>query len=327
MSRIFDMHKPSSKPLAANVTEPNTPPTSDLLEVAAVHWDARVTQPVPSRSQWWHFPQIKRHMNRIICGKPLDGMAGGDAHVLNELTGGRPYSKALSIGCGIASKEISLLRAGTVEQFVVYEISPKRISSGRRTAKRYGLSGRIEFRNKAVEFDAPPLETFDLVYWNNSLHHMLDVKSCLKWCRSALRPGGVIYLNDFVGPTRMQWPDEMIDVANRIRESLPQRLLIGRDGTAAVSPKVARPSVRKLIASDPTECADSGAILDAFKDLFPDPVIRLTGGVVYHLALKGCLHNFRHESDDELLSILLAADEVIARLGMTHYAMAYSRLV
>jgi SAM-dependent methyltransferase len=282
---------------------------------------------MPSMSQWWHFPQIKRHMNRIICGKSVDGMAGGDALVLSKLAGGRPYSKALSIGCGIASKEISLLRAGTVRQFVVYEISAKRIGSGKRSAKRHGISDRIEFRNKALEFDAPPLETFDLVYWNNSLHHMLDVSACLKWCRSVLRPGGIIYLNDFVGPTRMQWPDEMLDVANMIRGSLPQRLLIGRDGVTSLSRKVARPSVRKLIASDPTECADSGAILGAFKGLFPDSVIRLTGGVVYHLALKGCLHNLRDESDADLLSMLLAADEVIARLGMTHYAMAYARLM
>lgn len=308
------------------MTAHNTPRKSDLLEVAAGHWDARVTHPRPPRSQWWHLPQIKRHMNRIICGNAVDGMAGGDAQVLGKLAGGRPYPKALSIGCGIASKELSLLRAGTVSQFVVYEISPKRINSGRRAARRHGIPDRIEFRNNAIEFDAPPPEQFDLVYWNNSLHHMLDVRACLEWCRSALLPGGVIYLNDFVGPTRMQWPDEMIDVANRIRGSLPQHLLIGRDGRRPLSREVARPSIRKLIASDPTECADSGAILDAFKDLFPDHVIRPTGGVIYHLALKGCLHNFSHESDDELLSMLLAMDEVIARLGMTHYAMAYSRV-
>jgi SAM-dependent methyltransferase len=308
------------------MTAESTPPKSELMKVAAGHWDARVTQPVLPGSQWWHLPQIKRHMNRIICGKPVDGMAGGDTCVLGELAGGRPYPKALSIGCGIASKEISLLRAGTVEQFVVYELSPKRIGSGRRAAKRHGISDRIEFHNTSVEFDAPPPRQFDLVYWNNSLHHMLNVRACLEWCRSALRPGGVIYLNDFVGPTRMQWPDEMIEVANRIRGSLPQHLLVGRDGGTPLSREVARPSLHKLIASDPTECADSGTILSAFKDLFPDHVIRLTGGVIYHLALKGCLHNFNHESDDELLSMLLATDEVIARLGMTHYAMAYSRL-
>jgi SAM-dependent methyltransferase len=300
--------------------------TGSELDVAAAHWDARVAQPMPAMSQWWHFSQIKRHMNRIICGKPVDGMAGGDARVLSGLVDGRPYSKALSIGCGIASKEISLLRAGTVEKFIVCEISSKRIGSGKRAAQRHGILDRIEFRNQAVAFDVPPPETFDLVYWNNSLHHMLDVRACLEWCRSALRPGGVIYFNDFVGPTRMQWPDEMLDIANTVRRSLPKHLLVARDGTTALSPKVARPSLRKLIASDPTECADSGAILDAFKDLFPDPVIRLTGGVVYHLALRGCLHNFRGEPDDELLAMLLATDEAIARLGMTHYAMGYSRL-
>jgi SAM-dependent methyltransferase len=320
---FFNMDKPSTLSIAA----PNGPPASDALKVAATHWDARVTQPMPQMSQWWQFPQIKRHMNRIICGRPVDGMTGGDAHVLKELAGDRPYPKALSIGCGIASKEIALLRSGAVEKFVVYEISTKRIGSGKRAAKRYGISDRIEFHNEAVEFDIPPPETFDLVYWNNSLHHMLDVRACLTWCRSALRPGGVIYLNDFVGPTRMQWPDEMIDVANHVRGSLPERLLLGRDGTSKISPKVARPSLRKLVASDPTECADSGAILGAFQDLFPENVIRCTGGVVYHLALKGCLHNFTTEPDDEILSMLLATDEVIARLGMTHYAMAYARLV
>jgi SAM-dependent methyltransferase len=253
-------------------------------------------------------------------------MTGADIVVLRRLSGESPFPLALSIGCGAASKEISLLRSSVVGTFVVHEISNARIALGKQTARRLDVEKRIEFRNEAIDFSRPPNERFNLIYWNNSLHHMLDVRACLEWCRGALCPGGTIYLNDFVGPTRMQWPDEMLQLANVIRGCLPARILMAPDKGALLPALVKRPSLKKLMERDPTECADSAQILPALRSVFDEPVIQFTGGVVYHLAINGLLHNFNSNADYELLAALLASDQAIAGLGMTHYAVAHARI-
>ena len=249
-----------------------------MLATAAAHWSERVAKPATPMSRWWHSAQIKRHVNRLICGEALEGMSAGHIRVLSRISGGKSFGRAISIGCGSASKEISLLRSGIADRFVLHEISGQRMGVARETARRFGLESRIDFRCLALDFDRPSEEKYDLIYWNNSLHHMLDVQACLAWCRRALSPSGILYMNDFVGPTHMQWPDEMLDVANLIRGSLSPRYLRSVDGTSLLRAAIARPSREKLIARDPTECADSGNIVPALHRNFPRVLVKPTGG-------------------------------------------------
>jgi SAM-dependent methyltransferase len=297
--------------------------TDEALRRAAVHWSEASRRAGVGRTRWWQHEPIVRHINRTICGRPVAGVAGGDIELIRSRSGERRLNAAISIGCGNGTKELSLLETGVVGSFELFEISDVRIHEGLRLAEAKGLSSRVSFRQRSIDFASPHPSCYDLVYWNNALHHMLDVDAALRWSRQVLAPGGLLYVNDFVGPTRMQFPDEMLEIASRARQALPERLLRNPAAEGQLLPReVRRPDPRELAARDPTECADSDDILPAINRHFPEAEVKLTGGVIYHLALNDVLANFRDLEDRWLLELLLLLDDMCIAAGHTHYAVA-----
>jgi len=296
---------------------------ASVLETAAAHWS---THAVPSGSgrNWWEHEPIVRYVNRRICGYPVGGIVAGDVALLKYLLKNTTADRGVSVGCGVATKEMVLLRRDVVHHFDLYEISEARIEQAAAAAAKWNLEDRITWHNEPADFESAGETAYDVVYWNKALHHMLDTQQALAWSREVLKPGGLIYMNDFVGPDRMQWPDEMLRAATRVREALPPHLLKLPEGRQ-VPTTVTRPDPDDLIAMDPTECADSAAIIPAFNDLFPGATIRPTGGVVYHLALKDILERITPADGAELFELLLLVDQLHSKAGMTHYAVAYNR--
>ena len=157
-------------------------------------------------------------------------------------------------------------------------------------------------------------------------------------------------MDDFVGPSRFQWSDQMLQVASRVRAVLPEKYLsqpvptsyIGEvkravkwalklalknsrfssQGRPLYSTVISRPTVEAMIADDPSEAADSARILAAVKKYFPNAEVTLTGGAMYGLALNDILQNFDEHKDRHLLDLILIIDDLCAALGETQYATA-----
>ena len=267
-------------------------------------------------------PAILRHINREVCGDPIDGGFAG----LNRLIAARMpeggFTRGISVGCGVAAKEITLLSENIVERFDLFEVSEERIEIASRLARRHGVRDRIEFH--AIDpFSAPIEAAYDLVYWNNALHHMFDAADAIAWSYNSLKPGGTFAMDDFVGAARFQWSPFELDIASRVRELLPERLLADpyRE-SGLLDRRLHRPDLDAFIAADPSEAADSDKILDGIRLVFPNAEIILTGGVVYHLALNDVLANFDDEQDAALLQSLLLLDATLASAGHSQYAVA-----
>ncbi|MFN2490367.1 MAG: class I SAM-dependent methyltransferase [Actinomycetota bacterium] len=302
---------------------PAAPDTSEMVRTAAAHWTRETKEgPCQARTRWWQHPVIVRHVNKSICGAPVDGRAAGDVSLLERRLQGRVFESAISVGCGTGGKEMALLRANLVTRFDLYEISDARIQRGKELADRHGLRDRITWHNRVVDFESDALDgEYDLVYWNNALHHMLDVDQAVQWSKRALRRGGYLYVNDFVGPNRMQWSDEALAIGSRARELLPRRLLKRPNRRGYFARSLRRLPPDAVAATDPTECADSDDILPAIRRHFPAAWIKPTGGTIYHAALNDIVANFTDE-DTSLLEFLLLLDDACTAAGHTHYAVA-----
>ncbi len=156
-----------------------------------------------------------------------------------------------------------MVRTNVVEQFELFELSAQRIELGRTNAKKSSAGNRMHF-HLADAFETSFAYKFDLVYWNNSLHHMMDAEQALIWSRENLRPGGTIAMDDFTGPTRFQWTDANLEFASRAREALPDRLLANPASPGTLLPRqIKRPDPIRLAQIDPSEAADSSGIMDA----------------------------------------------------------------
>jgi len=301
--------------------------TTSISEAIGRHWSE--TAPTTDsqgrllKVRWWQHPAIIRHINRNVCGRPIDGFSEGlNIRVLELLKDRLPLEKAISVGCGSGQKEIKLIKSGFVQFFDLYELAETRILAGQELAKRQQVQESVRFvQGNAFDRASQP-EFYDLVHWNNSLHHMINVEDAVEWSWQVLKPGGLFYLDDFVGPDRFQWTQTMLLVATAVRQSLPDRLLINPRNPSTLLPRIVKNvDPEKLWQSDPSEAADSSRILECVKCRFPGVKIVLTGGVVYHLALSDVLANFR-EGDETLMERLLAVDDLCAALGETHYAAA-----
>ncbi|KCZ87581.1 class I SAM-dependent methyltransferase [Hyphomonas johnsonii] len=266
------------------------------------------------RANYWFYPQICGHFNKRVCGKPLPRVSDG-LHA--RLEGIGTFEKAVSVGCGRATKEQDLLRRGIVENFDLFDLSDARLADAEARYTAKGLADRTRF-NCSDAFASTPHETYDLVYWNSSLHHMQDTVAAVEWSWNVLKPGGLFAMFEFTGPTRWQWTDENLSYINRLRECLPERLLPKVDGKTQ---QRRRPSVEKMIRRDPSEAADSENILPAIARFFPDAEVIHLGGSIYNMGLNGALPNF--ESDDTwIIDLMLLMDDILLDNGHSQHAVA-----
>ena len=292
---------------------------SDDVQRAARHWDARAKRSNSVMVRWWQCPQILRHINRKLSGEPVDGFAGGLRAWLARELGGRVLTRGISVGCGNGAKEMGLLKAGLVERFDLFEISQVRISQGISLAESQGLSDRVSFFLKDA-FETERKARYDLVYWDNALHHMPDARAACEWSRQVLCPGGYIVVNDYIGADRFQHSDRALDYASRVRRSFPGKFLEnGARPGAFVPERVTRIDRDRLIAQDPSEAADSARIVGEVSRLFPGGRWIMLGGVIYHTGLNDIIWNFDRYGAGGLLDGCLIVDDLLSDLGENEY--------
>lgn len=307
--------------------EPMTAAEDDVRNVAGEHWDAvRSSAPARTRTAWWNDPYTIRHINRLVCGEPIDGDHAGFHRKLGEYlkkTASGPV-RALSVGSAEGSKELRLLKSGIVHSFDCFEAGPQACEDGRAAAKREGLSDRFRFYSvDAFTADIP--SDYDLVYWNNALHHMPDTAAAVQWSFDRLKPGGLFAMDDYVGATRFQHSPQLMAITNAVLATLPERYFRRPGPDAGFVPRaLALTDVEALIKIDPSEAMDSSNILPAIRNVFPAAEIIPTGGLLYFVALNDAFHNFETEEDLKILDHLLTIDHSASILTETQYAVVFA---
>lgn len=263
-------------------------------------------------------PLIWSYMNERTCGEPLTVPNAGLHALLKSRLAGRRLRSGISVGGGAGVKEMQLLRAGLIDHVTVVEPSHGRIELGRRLAREAGLESRIQFvhGNAFTLFGAAG--QFDLVHWNASLHHMLDVRSAVRWSRELLASGGWFYFSEYVGPNHLQYTDRMLDAASAIRALLPGRYRARSDGKE-IPVRCQRLPLRGMIERDPSECVDAESILPAVRDTFPQAEIAHLGGIGHMIALAHVYANFdeSREEDRLWLRAVLHVDGLLADQGLS----------
>lgn len=211
------------------------------------HWNdmVRLENDKKFKTRWWESPAIIRHVNQTVCGESVDGWNAGAIKLLRQksrnINGGR-YGLALSIGCGEGTKEMLLLKNNLVQKFICFELAEERIIKGKEIAEREGLQDRIVFLNEDFFTSKYSEQNYDMVFWDNSLHHMMDAYMAVRKSYEVLKPCGVFFCNDFIGKSRFQWSDMELAVVNGIRMSLDEKIFQKSNGEI-YKRLVSRPSI------------------------------------------------------------------------------------
>lgn len=281
------------------------------------YWNNRQRNHVQGTTKFWYqHPQALLHYrdqiirtSRPIKYKPI-------YCYLDENFGKYKFERGISIGCGTAQKEMQLVANDLVGSFDLYELSDLVIAEGEKKAKKLGIQDRINFHNENIfESSTRVLEKYDLVHWDNSLHHMFDAPEAIRWSVNALKNGGVLIVDDYMGPSYMQIAEKDRLFADATRQSLEERYLINPSNglVSNVSPNIPK---QKFLDTDPSEMADSGNIIPGLKKHCSGVEIINGGGVLFFLGLRPLFGNFRTDSteDSELLASLLEMDALYSKV-------------
>ncbi|MFA7431624.1 MAG: class I SAM-dependent methyltransferase, partial [Rhodospirillaceae bacterium] len=230
--------------------------------------------------QWTRLPAVVRMINRQVSGdEDIDPEAWFFRQVARERS--LPLDRALVLACGGGALERSLIANGWVKEVVAVDVSPRVLAAAEKAAGDAGLGG-IDYRlgdMNALDVEGP----FDAVFSVSAVHHCENLEGLFAGIKKVLVPGGWFYLNDYVGPSRFQWPDAQVLQINRLLQLLPDRLASNAAGYTRRG--FQRLSAAEVAAFDATEAVRSADILRVMADHLEVEVCRGYGGSVLHLVL------------------------------------------
>lgn len=261
-----------------------------------------------SRSNWFNKPRLVRYMNERISPETGRGVVGAVEHLL----AGTTLKRGISVGCGDGSKEQRFLAAGLVDTFDLFEVSPTYGEAAVRLAAEAGLASRVNM-TIGDAFAQDRTGQYDLVYWDHSLHHMMDVDKAIAWSMATLAPGGWLIINDYVGPTRLVWHRQEVDFAREFLKAHQARL--GFEPTALRYKHVV--DRVRLMLRDPSEAPQSDRIAAAFQQRCGS-AMRPLGGVMIHLCAP--FLDAIEDETDPVYDALIAWDLEALAKGHNHFS-------
>jgi len=273
---------------------------SARAEAAAARdfWDAGAPGE-PEDRYWGSQPLVRRAINRRVTGDPnrwpMEWFAARYAPT--------PLPLGLSVGCGTGLLERDILAKGLCERVEGVDFSPEAITEAERAAEEAGLARRLDYRVEDINVIRLPPARYDAVFFHGSLHHIRNVERVLGEVRSALKPGGLVFVDEYMGPSRSEWTDALWAFARSAFDALPSEL---KNRSELAIP---------LPMDDPSESVRSSAILPACRRLFETLEDRPYGGNVLWFIFP-CLDVARLREDrTDALSRLISLEDHLLEKG------------
>lgn len=275
---------------ASSGASPATPgQESPDNEKVARFWNGQAGQwGIGGVRHWTELQQVHEIINLRVSGDPA---VDPYCHLLRSRLEGRlPVGRALTIGCGSGELERGLCQYGFARDHDAVDVAPRAIEKAVEAARAAGLS-QLSYR--VADGNALQLErgSYDVVFGVHSIHHITRLESVFRQVAGALRPGGLFFMNEFVGPTRFQWTDRQLEVVNGLLRVLPGSFRVSAlDGR--LKSFVKRPTIEEMVAADPSEAIRSAEILEVASDFFEILEVRPYGGTILQILLDDIAGNF-----------------------------------
>lgn len=280
-------------------------------EVTARAWDEGEQAP---GTQWQDAPGIARRWNALITGDPEQGYI---EYVTAKYLTPRQPRRVLSLCCGNGWWERAWAARNAFATVDGYDISPKSIDAARQSAA--GLGTHTIFHYQVADLNRVDLGdcVYDLVLVNAGLHHVLNLEHVLAQIAEHLAPGGLLILNEFVGPSRFQWTDRQIEIINGLLAVLPERYRRSLLVPGRAKAEIVRPTVEQMVRADPSEAVRSAEILDLLPRDFEMLECKPWGGAILQLLLYEIAGNFAaaRAEDARLLQMLFDVEDYFMQTG------------
>jgi SAM-dependent methyltransferase len=177
------------------------PRALSAVQEATAFWDTPGGVPEVRASECWLAkPFIRDYVNASIGGgAPLWPVAWFKAVFP------RRFRRGLSVGCGGGALERGLLTFDVCETIDAFDGAVGSLQDARRDARAQGWESRLRYFAADFNTVSLPREAYDVIFFNQSLHHVARLEYLFRQVLRALKPDGVLYADEYVGPSRHQW--------------------------------------------------------------------------------------------------------------------------
>lgn len=265
-------------------------------------WDKKSSPPI----HWWSIPRIQERWNKIISGN--SNIEYPD-YVVNKYLKNKQNLKLLSPGCGSSYIELKFAKNNCFSRVEWFDLSPSKIDIATENTKRLGYNNSFFFVENVYTYDFGA-NRYDVILFNSSLHHFNNFKTILEKVHNAMNPGGLLVINEYIGPNRFQWTNQQLKKANYYLNKIPGHYRYLWQ-SRRIKKKIYRPGLLRMIPSDPSEAVDSEEILPQISRKFKKIEEKPYGGNLLHLIFKDISHNFTKNTSDinKMLDFLFRAED------------------
>jgi SAM-dependent methyltransferase len=266
---------------------------------------------------WMASRWVRGHLNRRASGDPrcdwLTWFLGRYAARRRALGAKRRF---LVLGCGTGWLERRLAEWPTIGAIDAQDVAEGAVRAAERKARELGLH-RIHYQVANLDRDELPERAYDVVVAHSVIHHVERLERALDQIAASLRPGGVLALNEYVGPARLQYGDRALAIVNDVMARLPARYRRSAVMAGEVYPHRERPDREYLTSVDPSESVRSDEILPLLAERFEVLERRELGGAVLQPLLYDLVQNFDDDDpyDAALLRVLCALEGRLVDAG------------
>ncbi|MDX2104174.1 MAG: class I SAM-dependent methyltransferase [Alphaproteobacteria bacterium] len=251
--------------------------------------------------QWTHLDRVRQTINRRVTGDPHVAPLTWFFRAVDQ-EHGLPLTRVLVLGCGSMGIETEIALAGWAQDIIAIDLSPRALAIAAAKSQAAGLTSvtHMQADMNALPLGAHGFEpgSFDAIISISGVHHCANLEGLYAACAKLLKPQGWFYLDEFVGPSRFQWPEVQVGLINGFLAALPEAYL--RTAHGHIRRGYLRPTVDQVIAVDPSEAVRSTDLLPLLSLWFSVHVVRGYGGNLLHLALAEIAQNFHTDQDGYL---------------------------
>jgi len=267
------------------------------------------------QTNWMGHHEVQRHVNRACSGDPERNWLD---YFCEVYVPGRRIHEVVNFGCGDGALEAELIGRNFADSYLGYDLSQECVD--RATATVGAREPRARFACTDLNHIQLPREAFDVAFFSHALHHIERLEHLCEEARAALRPDGFLLVQEFVGPSRMQWTEAQMAICNRLLEQLPPslRMDISRLPENVPRPPVQRMSMAEWLRCDPSECVRSADIVPVLGQSFELLERRDFGGTLLQKFFENITGNFREDDEAHatIVRLLIAFETLLIEQGV-----------
>ncbi|HEX8170083.1 MAG TPA: class I SAM-dependent methyltransferase [Thermoanaerobaculia bacterium] len=254
--------------------------------------DAQYTQRL-AHANWMSNVAVLMHLNERATGDPARDWLSSWAH---RWFVGRDL-RVLVLGCGEGWLERAIAQWPFVASIDAVDFAAAAVERAAAQAPpniRYGV---VDLNRDTLQRDA-----YDVVVAHSVLHHVQNLEHAFAEIENAMKPQATLIVNEYAGPNRFQFSDEVLAMMNALAAAL--RL-----------PERKRPTVEEMIFNDPTEAVRAAELLPMIGSAFEVLERKDLGGTILQHLLYETSFRFEHPKERALVEMLCTIEAMLVDSG------------